>query len=109
MDFMTSVKTCLVSKYACFEGKATRPEFWWFALFNFLVSCVLMGIGHALGITWLSSIYSLAVLIPGLAVGARRLHDINKSGWWQLIALIPLIGAIVLIVFWAQKSSDSNS
>ena len=93
---MTSVKTCF-SKYATFEGRARRSELWWFVLFNFIVGLILSVISAGL----LGMVYNLAVLIPGLAVGARRLHDTGRSGWWMLIGLIPLIGLIVLIVFYA--------
>jgi uncharacterized membrane protein YhaH (DUF805 family) len=82
-------------------------EYWYFVLFNILVSIVLAGIDGLLfgtldsgmGVGLLSGIYGLAILIPSLAVSVRRLHDIDRSGWWILIALVPLIGTIVLLVF----------
>ncbi len=95
MDFGTSIKTCF-SKYVDFSGKASRSEFWWFFLFCLILDLVL-------GCTGFGAILSLVLLLPQLAVGARRLHDIGKSGWWQLIALIPVIGIIVLIIWWAKK------
>jgi uncharacterized membrane protein YhaH (DUF805 family) len=104
MDFITAVKT-VFSKYADFTGRAQRSEFWWWTLFNIVVSLVLSAV---LGQT-LSSIWSLVVMIPSLAVGARRLHDIGKSGWWQLLALIPLIGIIVLIWWFATKGDEGNN
>ena len=89
-----------------FSGRSRRKEYWYFVLFNIIVSIVLAGIDALLGtfssasnIGLLSGIYSLAVLIPTLAVSVRRLHDIDRSGWWILIGLVPLIGAIVLLVF----------
>lgn len=100
MDFVTAVKTCF-SKYADFTGRAKRPELWWFALFTFAVSVVLQMIVGDL----ISGLFSLAVLLPMLAVGARRLHDIGRSGWWLLIGLVPLVGAIVLIYFYIQPSA----
>jgi uncharacterized membrane protein YhaH (DUF805 family) len=95
-----------LKKYAVFSGRSRRKEYWYFVLFNIIVSIVLVGIDALLGtfssasnIGLLSGIYSLAVLIPTLAVTVRRLHDIDRSGWWILIGLVPLIGAIVLLVF----------
>lgn len=95
----------VLKKYAVFTGRARRKEYWFFALFNFLAALVLGFIEMSAGLTYghgygpLSMIYLLAVLIPSLAVSVRRLHDIGRSGWWLLIGLVPLIGAIVLLVF----------
>ncbi len=90
-------------KYASFEGRSSRSEFWWpaFAVWviNLAISLILGNDSTAGAV--LSGIIGLAVLVPYLAVGARRLHDTGRSGWWWLIALVPCIGAIVLIVFWA--------
>lgn len=98
---MTEAVKSVFSKYATFTGRARRAEFWWFALASFLVSLVLGFVDDAvLGFQStgpLEGIWSLAVLIPSLAVGARRLHDIGKSGWFLLLALIPIIGWAVLI------------
>jgi uncharacterized membrane protein YhaH (DUF805 family) len=95
-----------LKKYAVFSGTSRRREYWYFVLFNIIVAIVLGWIdallgtrGSGMGAGLLSWIYSLAVLIPSLAVTVRRLHDIDRSGWWILIALVPLIGAIVLLVF----------
>ena len=102
MTFGESIKTCF-SKYADFNGRATRSEFWWWALFVLLVSAAVGIISEVL-----SGVFSLAVLLPYLAVGARRLHDTDRSGWLQLIALIPLVGWIVLIVWFAQEAKEPN-
>lgn len=96
----------VLKNYAVFTGRSQRAEYWYFVLFNIIISIVL-GIISALisddaGI--LRGLYSLAVLIPGLAVSVRRLHDIGKSGWMLLIALIPLIGAIWLLIIMARDS-----
>ena len=95
-----------LKKYAVFSGRSRRMEYWYFVLFNIIVGVVLALIDMLLGtfsavsnIGLLSGIYSLAVLIPTLAVMVRRLHDIDRTGWWILINLIPLIGTIVLLVF----------
>jgi uncharacterized membrane protein YhaH (DUF805 family) len=104
----------VLKKYATFGGRAQRAEYWYFALFNIIISVVLMLLdrvlgtgGSDLGVGLLGGIYSLAVLIPSIAVGARRLHDIERSGWWLLIGLIPIIGFIVLII-WFVKDSQSG-
>lgn len=99
MTFQESIKVCF-SKYVVFEGRAKRPEFWWFVLFTVVASLVLGAISNAL-----SGLFSLAVFLPSIAVGARRLHDIGKSGWWQLLWFIPVIGWIVLIYWAAQEST----
>ena len=95
-----------LKNYAVFSGRSRRKEYWYFVLFNIIVDIVLAGIDALLGtfssasnIGLLSGIYSLAVLIPTLAVTVRRLHDIDRTGWWLLIGLVPLIGGIVLLVF----------
>ena len=111
-DMITIVKSVILKNYVNFEGRANRPEFWWFYLFNFIVGLVLSLLALLISrlatvFTVISYLYSLAVLIPSLAVGARRLHDIGKSGWWQLIAFIPIVGAIILIIWWA-KEGDPN-
>jgi len=100
-----------LKKYAVFNGRARRKEFWYFALFNCIIGFVLIGIDVATGtydteagIGVLGGVYSLAVLIPCIAVSVRRLHDTDRSGWWLLISLIPLIGAIVLLFFTVQDS-----
>ncbi len=94
-------KKVVLENYVNFTGRARRAEFWWYFLANVIISIVLNVIDLAIGFQLLTLIYSLAVLLPGIAVGIRRLHDTGKSGWWLLIALIPLVGIIVLIVFWA--------
>ncbi len=95
-------KKVVLENYANFDGRARRAEFWWYALANLIVSVVLNLLQAAASIfVVLVVIYGLAVLIPGIAVGIRRLHDTDRSGWWLLLVFIPIVGAIVLIVFWA--------
>lgn len=108
--FMGAVKTCF-SKYATFEGRARRPEFWWFALFTFAGSMVTSFLdvaifGAASDAGLLSALFSLAMLIPSIAVGVRRLHDTDRVGWWYLMVFIPLIGFIVLLVFFIQRGTE---
>ena len=101
----------VLKKYAVFSGRSRRKEYWYFVLFNIIISIVLAVVDRVTGtfsqeagMGLLGGIYTLAVLIPGIAVSVRRLHDTNRSGWWILIALIPLIGAIVLLFFMVQDS-----
>lgn len=91
----------VLRQYADFTGRARRMEYWMFTLVNIIITLVLVLLDYGLGTGFLNTIYSLAVFVPSIAVGARRLHDIGRSGWWQLLYLIPLIGAIILIVWFA--------
>ncbi|MDP3761704.1 MAG: DUF805 domain-containing protein [Ramlibacter sp.] len=102
-DILKAVKTCF-NKYADFSGRAARPEFWWFFLFQIVVLLVARIIGGDI----LYGLVALALLLPSLAVGARRLHDIGKSAWFLLLALIPLIGFLVLLYFFVQPSGPAN-
>jgi len=106
----------VLKKYAVFDGRARRKEYWYFVLFGTLVSIVIAIVDAATGsfsadagIGILGSIYALAVLIPTIAVGVRRLHDTNRSGWWLLLALIPLVGTIVLLVFLATDGDPEEN
>ena len=106
----------VIKKYTQFSGRARRKEYWYFALFNMIVSVVLSIIDTVtgtldpdLGLGLLSGIYSLAVLIPSIAVGFRRMHDTGRSAWWFLIGLIPLIGMIVILVFMVQDSQEGEN
>ena len=110
-NLITIAKHVILKNYVNFQGRANRAEFWWLFLFNFLVGFVLGILGQIgkIGVvfTILSYIYSLAVLLPGLGVSVRRLHDINKSGWYILIGLIPIVGGIILII-WLAKEGDKT-
>jgi len=95
----------VLKNYAGFEGRAHRTEYWMFALVNFLISLALAFISEMLHMgDWLSILYSLAVLIPCVAVTVRRLHDTGRTGWMALIALIPIIGGIWLLVLMCLDS-----
>ena len=100
----------VLKKYAVFSGRARRKEYWMFFLFNIIIIFVLGyvdGLFGRYGIV--NTLYSLAILIPGIAVSIRRLHDTNRSGWWLLIGFVPIIGAIVLIVYMVQDSTPSEN
>ena len=113
MDFATSIKTCF-SKYAVFSGRASRSEFWWFALFGLIGGVVtavidVMILGYsAEAYGPINIIFTVITFLPYLAVGARRLHDINRSGWWQLITLT-VIGIILLIIWWATVGENKKN
>ncbi len=98
MTFQDSVRICF-TKYADFSGRASRSEYWWFALFIIVVSLVTSMFSNLV-----SGLFSLATLLPSIAAAARRLHDTNRSGWWQLIVLVPVVGLVVLLVFLAQET-----
>lgn len=102
MTLTDSISTCF-KKYATFDGTASVSEFWWFFLFQFLLGVVAQMLGYTI-----STIISLAMLLPGLAVGCRRLHDTDRSGWFQLLWFIPIIGWIVLVVFWVQDGKANR-
>ena len=106
----------VLKKYAVFSGRARRKEYWFFVLFNIIVSIILAvidGVTGTLdpesGMGLLGLIYTLAILIPALAVSVRRLHDTGRSGWWLLILLIPLIGTIVILIFMVQDSKPEEN
>ena len=99
MSFQEAVKVCL-SKYADFNGRATRAEYWWFFLFVILVGAIISVVSDKLAV-----VFYLGTLLPTVAAAARRLHDTERTGWWQLVGLVPVVGFIVLLVFLTQKSS----
>ena len=102
MTFGESIKTCF-SKYADFSGRASRSEYWWWFLF-----LVPGTIAASIVSDTVSALFSLATVVPSLAVGCRRLHDIDKSGWFQLLNLVPVIGWII-VVYWAvQEGKEPN-
>jgi uncharacterized membrane protein YhaH (DUF805 family) len=103
-------------KYAVFEGRARRKEYWFFILFNVLISMVLGFVDRFIGninpesgLGILSGIYTLGVIIPGMAVSVRRLHDTGRSGWWLLITFVPVIGAIIFFYFMVLDSDTESN
>jgi uncharacterized membrane protein YhaH (DUF805 family) len=103
MNFSQAVSNCL-RKYADFSGRAVRSEFWWFFLFQIVVMVVTGMMSDIL-----NGIAGLALLLPALAVGARRLHDIGKSGWFLLLGLIPIVGFLILLYWCVQPSGPANT
>ncbi|WP_328999150.1 DUF805 domain-containing protein [Kribbella sp. NBC_00709] len=109
----------VLKKYAVFDGRARRKEYWMFVLFNVIASIILSILDKILGLDfgsgsssssgWLSTIYSLAVLLPTIGVAIRRMHDTGRSGWWILINLIPCIGWIWFIVLAAQEGNAGDN
>jgi uncharacterized membrane protein YhaH (DUF805 family) len=104
MNFTQAISSGF-SNYVNFAGRAVRSEYWYWVLFVVIVSIVASIIDVVLGTRLFNPIFSLAVLLPSLAVGVRRLHDLDRSGWWLLLSLIPLIGAIVLIVWFVGRGT----
>ncbi len=105
---------CIRNKYADFNGRARRAEYWSFALMNFIIYCVIQILAHISGnlgrgvFSLLALIFCLGVLIPGIAVGVRRLHDIGASGLWILIGFIPVVNLVLIYFFAKDGESGSN-
>jgi uncharacterized membrane protein YhaH (DUF805 family) len=104
MNFVEAIQSGF-SNYVNFSGRAQRSAYWWWFLFVIIVDIVASLIDGMLGVQIVAALAGLAMLLPSIAVGVRRLHDTDRSGWWLLIGLIPLIGAIVLIIFFVQKGT----
>ncbi len=102
MTFAESIKTCF-AKYADFSGRASRSEYWWWVLFIILASLAAGVVSDKL-----AALVSLATFLPSLAVGVRRLHDIDKSGWLILVSLIPVVGWLIMIYWAVQESKEPN-
>ena len=105
----------VLKKYAVFGGRARRKEYWLFTLFNMIIAYVLLAIDYLVGTDYgsnmglLYTLYILATLLPSLAVFVRRLHDTGRSGWWFFIGFVPLVGAIILIVFMVLDSQSGSN
>jgi uncharacterized membrane protein YhaH (DUF805 family) len=109
MTFSEAVKSGF-DHYTKFDGRAGRPPFWWWFLFGILVAIGANIIDAILG-TWgvVNGLASLALLLPNISVSIRRLHDTDHSGWWILIGLIPIIGWIVLLVFYVREGDAGEN
>lgn len=102
LSFGEAISICF-NKYCTFAGRASRSEYWWWTLFNFIVGCVLSVISEY------ATIASLALLLPGLGVFVRRMHDIGRSGWWYFFNCLPLVGSIILIVWCCKESEPADN
>lgn len=116
LSFEDPIYTCgmnyyldALQKYADFTGRASRKQYWMFVLINFIIVAVLWAICLVLHNLFLYWIYWLALIIPGISVGVRRLHDTDHRGWWYFLGLIPLVGAIVLLVFFVTDSQPGQN
>lgn len=116
MTFSEAIRTCF-SKYVDFSGRAARSEYWWFVLLIVLGNLVLSFVDAAIfgstvdgqPVSILGGIWSLALLLPAITVGVRRLHDRDMSGWWLLLSLIPVLGALVLLFFFVQSGTAGTN
>ncbi len=125
MTFAESVKTCFANS-TVWQGRATRSEYWYFTLYSFLVQIAAMVVDNVLGTSfsvtdpgtgeamsagygWIYLLVALVNLLPGLAVLVRRLHDTGRSGWWYWIILVPLIGVIMLLVWFCSRGTVGNN
>jgi uncharacterized membrane protein YhaH (DUF805 family) len=118
MNFRVAVIKCFML-YTVFSGRAKRAEFWWFFLFSAIVGLIgsftdstlgtkrIFEDGNSIGL--FQSLIQIVIFLPGLAVGSRRLHDTNKTGWWQLLWIIPIFGWIPLIIFLSFPSNDDEN
>jgi len=102
MTFTESIQTCF-SKYANFNGRASRSEYWWFVLFVVIVGLVLSLINRNI-----AGLFYLGIILPSIAAAARRLHDTNRSGWMQLINFVPLVGWLIVLYFLVQEPKEPN-
>ena len=108
--FNTYFVDVLKKQYADFNGRATRSQYWYFVLFTVIIAFVLGFIDGLIFKTQvLSLIFNLAIIIPSIALGVRRLHDLGKSGWWYLLVLIPIVGPIVLLIWFCTKGETKKN
>ena len=114
MDIQSSTKTCF-NKYATFSGRASRSEYWFFILFGVLggivtliIDVMILDYSIESEYTPINLIFSLILIIPSIAVACRRLHDVNKSGWWQLIWLT-IIGGILLFIWYVKEGEKKKN
>lgn len=105
MQLITYWKRAVLANYANFNGRDARPDFWWFILASALVSAALA----IASLDVIGNLWSLAMILPTIAAATRRLHDTGRSGWWQLLAFIPIVGGIIVIVWLASAGSPGSN
>ena len=103
MTFGESIQVCL-RKYADFEGRASRPEYWWFFLFALLVQIAASIVSHSL-----AGLAAIALLLPSFSVAARRLHDAGRTAWWLLVGLVPVVGPLLLLYWFVQPGAQGGN
>lgn len=108
MDFMTAVKHCF-NNYFVIEGRAQRSQYWWYALFTFIVGIAASGLDVVIGFPILYMIFALGTLAPSICVSIRRMHDKDKSGWWLLIGLVPIVGVLYLLYLFVTPGSAGEN
>jgi uncharacterized membrane protein YhaH (DUF805 family) len=106
MEAINWFQTVVTKHYVDFQGRARRAEYWWYILVYIVIDIVLTIVQSMLHTTFITALFGLALLLPSLGVSFRRMHDIDKSAWWLLIGLIPLVGAIILIYWFAQPGTS---
>lgn len=105
MGFVDAIKAGF-SNYVNFSDRACRSEYWYWVLFIVIAEIVANIIDALIGLGIVSTIFGLGTILPSLAVAVRRLHDLDRSGWWILLSLIPLVGAIILIIWYCSKGTE---
>jgi len=95
--------------YVNFRGRALRSQYWWWTLFVSVVAIIANVIQNATNVDWLFAVVALALFLPGLSVAIRRLHDTNRRGWWILIGLIPIVGWIILFIWYVSKGTEGDN
>jgi uncharacterized membrane protein YhaH (DUF805 family) len=113
-DFANSVRICF-QKYVTFQGRAPRAEYWFFTLFALIMGVALgfvIGIAHValhVNLVFLSYVFDLGIFLPSISVAVRRLHDLDKSGWWYWIVVIPFIGVIILLIWDCTRGTQGDN
>lgn len=110
MGPVTAVGTCFAKSFS-WQGRASRSEFWWWTLFNFiaLFGCAFIFSDYGDGAQAVFGLLVVVLTVPTIAVTVRRLHDVDRSGWWYWISLVPFVGGIILLIFMIQSSSEGRN